>query len=127
MPRVVHFEVHAGDPARAIAFYEDIFGWTFREHEGPEEYWSIITGPPDEPGIDGGLVPRAGPEPEHSTTEYVCTVQVGSVDECAAAVLARGGRVLTPRFVITGVGWMAVCADTEGNRFSIIEKNREAR
>jgi catechol 2,3-dioxygenase-like lactoylglutathione lyase family enzyme len=27
MPRVVHFEIHADDPKRAIKFYQDVFGW----------------------------------------------------------------------------------------------------
>jgi hypothetical protein len=27
MPRVVHFEVDAKKPERAIRFYEEVFGW----------------------------------------------------------------------------------------------------
>ena len=29
MPRPIHFEIHAGDPQRAISFYNQVFGWTF--------------------------------------------------------------------------------------------------
>ena len=29
MPRVVHFEIHADDPERAINFYKSVFGWEF--------------------------------------------------------------------------------------------------
>ncbi len=38
MPRVVHFEIHAGDPTRAVNFYQKIFGWTFQKWEGPMDY-----------------------------------------------------------------------------------------
>ncbi len=27
MPRVVHFEIPADDPERAIEFYRQVFGW----------------------------------------------------------------------------------------------------
>jgi predicted enzyme related to lactoylglutathione lyase len=29
MSRVVHFEIHAEKPERAIAFYAALFGWRF--------------------------------------------------------------------------------------------------
>ena len=51
--RIVHFEIPADDPGRAIAFYGKAFGWTFDKWDGPMEYWMIKTG--DGPGIDGGV------------------------------------------------------------------------
>jgi predicted enzyme related to lactoylglutathione lyase len=38
MPRVVHFEIHAGDPDRAVNFYKTLFEWNFQKWEGPMEY-----------------------------------------------------------------------------------------
>ena len=60
MPRVVHFEIHAGDPERAVNFYQTLFGWNFQKWEGPMPYWLITTGPDDQRGINGGLVQRQG-------------------------------------------------------------------
>ena len=60
MPKVIHFEIHAGDPKRAMTFYKAVFGWEFTAWDGPEDYWVIRTGPKDEPGIDGGLIRRRG-------------------------------------------------------------------
>jgi uncharacterized protein len=34
MPRVVHFEIHAADPDRLVAFYEAVFGWTLKRSTG---------------------------------------------------------------------------------------------
>jgi uncharacterized protein len=31
MSRVVHFEIHAEDPQRAINFYANVFGWQFSQ------------------------------------------------------------------------------------------------
>jgi len=40
MPRVVHFEIHAENPQRAIDFYRTVFSWQFQKWNGPEEYYS---------------------------------------------------------------------------------------
>ncbi|HEU4415091.1 MAG TPA: VOC family protein, partial [Candidatus Angelobacter sp.] len=46
-----YFEIQADDPGRAVAFYREIFGWTFTRVEGlPVEYWRIET-----EGPRGGL------------------------------------------------------------------------
>jgi predicted enzyme related to lactoylglutathione lyase len=42
MPRVVHFEIDAEKPERAIKFYERVFGWKIEKWKGPMEYWLII-------------------------------------------------------------------------------------
>ena len=47
MPRVVHFEIHAQDPERAVRFYEQVFGWR-TQRWGSEEYWLLTTGPAEE-------------------------------------------------------------------------------
>ena len=54
MPRPIHFEIPAEDPARAITFYETVFGWKFQKWEGgAAPYWLISTG--EGPGIDGAI------------------------------------------------------------------------
>ena len=125
MPRVIHFEIHASEPERAIRFYEDVFGWEFTEFEGPEDYWVIRTGPSEEPGIDGGLIRRRGEMDAISVIAFVCTVDVESVDEAAKAVAAHGGKLIGPKLPIAGTGWLIYCKDTEGNIFGIIEKDTE--
>ena len=60
VPRVIHFEIHAENPGRAIAFYKKVLGWEFSKWPGPVDYWIITTGPDSQPGINGGLVPRRG-------------------------------------------------------------------
>lgn len=121
MSRVIHFELAADDPQRAIAFYEKVFGWHFDKWQGPVEYWLITTGPADQPGIDGGMARRA--EPGFSTEN---TVGVDSLDDALAGVEANGGTILRPKQVVPGVGWMAYCQDTEGNTFGIMQEDPSA-
>jgi predicted enzyme related to lactoylglutathione lyase len=40
--RVVHFEIHADQPDRAIAFYSGLFGWGFDKWNGPMPYWLML-------------------------------------------------------------------------------------
>jgi len=60
MPRVIHFEIHAGNPERAIKFYGEVLGWQFNKWDGPMPYWLVTTGPGGLPGINGGLIQRRG-------------------------------------------------------------------
>ena len=122
MPRVTHFEIPADDPFRAVAFYEQVFGWEITKWEGPMEYWLISTGPEDEPGIDGGLAKRATPE---TGTEN--TIDVESVDDFVAKIEANGGKILRPKSTVPGVGCLAYCQDTEGNTFGIMQSDPAAQ
>ena len=104
MPRVVHFEIHADDPERAISFYNSVFAWHFQKWEGPLEYWMIITGAEGTPGINGGLVKRTSEVTGDAAIAYVCTIDVPSVDEYADKIVANGGTIVIPKMPIPGVG-----------------------
>ncbi len=127
MPRPVHFEIHAGDPERAINFYQTCFGWSFKKWEGPMPYWLITTGPDDQPGINGGLLPRQGEIDGQAVIAYICTLGVESVDESVATVTANGGTIALPKMPIPGMGWLAYCKDTEGNIFGMMQPDPEAK
>jgi predicted enzyme related to lactoylglutathione lyase len=116
----VHFDISAEDPERAVAFYSDVFGWRIQKWDGPQEYWLISTGE-GEPGIDGGMSRRN--DGQASTTN---TIQVGSVDRYGERITNQGGKVVSPKMAIPGVGYLAFCQDTEGNTFGIMESDPSA-
>jgi len=126
MPRVVHFEIHAGDPERAIKFYEKVFAWTFQKWEGPMPYWLVITGPDDQRGINGGLLPRQGEIDGQAVIAYVCTIGVDSIDGSISSVQANGGTVVVPKMPVPKVGWLVYCKDTEGNIFGMLQPDENA-
>ena len=120
MNRVVHFEIHASNPKRAINFYEQVFGWKFQRW-GEADYWLIETGPEGEPGINGGLIPRQIEIEGQDVIAYVCTIDVPSVREALLKVGSNGGQTIVPKTPLPGIGWHAHCKDTEGNIFGVIE------
>ena len=126
MSRVVHFEIHAGNCPRAIAFYSALFGWEFTRWDGPQEYWVIRTGPASEPGIDGGLVPRRGEIDGQAVIAYVCTIEVQAVDEALAKIATLGGQTVVPKMALPSVGWLAYAKDTEGNIFGVMQPDPTA-
>lgn len=128
MSRVVHFEIHAEKPERAIAFYSGLFKWEFTSWNGGVPYWLINTGPSDQPGINGGLVPRRGPAPTdgQAVNAYCCTVDVESVDESVKRIVELGGTIALPKMPVPGVGWLAYGKDTEGNIFGVMQADPAA-
>jgi uncharacterized protein len=129
MPRVIHFEIHAEDPQRALKFYSGLLGWEFTKWEGPMEYWVVKTGPDGQPGINGGMLRRqgAGPLDGQGVNAYVCTVDIDSVDRLCAAIPKQGGQVVVPKMPIPGLGWLAYAKDTEGNIFGFMQMDPAAK
>ena len=121
MPRVVHFEIPADQPERAIKFYTDVFGWQIQKWNAPEDYWLIMTGEDNQPGINGGLMRR--PDPSAST---INSVDVPSVDDFVTKIIQNEGKVVMPKMAIPGVGYIAYCQDTEGNTFGIFQSDASA-
>ncbi|HZJ44009.1 MAG TPA: VOC family protein [Pyrinomonadaceae bacterium] len=127
MPRVIHFEIHAGDPDRAVKFYESLFGWTFQKWEGPMDYWLVTTGPDSQPGINGGLLRRQGEIDGQAVIAYVCTIDVENIDASIAKAQSLGSQVVVPKMPIPGMGWLVYYKDTEGNIFGMMQADPEAK
>ena len=127
MPRVVHFEIHADDPGRAIQFYSGLFEWEFTRWEGVQEYWLVKTGLDGQPGINGGLVRRRGTVDGQAVIAFVCTVDVPSVDQALIRIASGGGSVVMPKMAVPGVGWLAYAKDTEGNIFGVLQPDPTAK
>ncbi len=110
---LVHFELPADDPERAKQFYIDLFGWQFRPSEGGFEYHML------EEGIEpmGAIYPsQTG---EKGAIIYFDTDDIeASVDR----VNELGGSA-EDKQPIPGVGWFARCEDSEGNPFSIFQRD----
>jgi predicted enzyme related to lactoylglutathione lyase len=116
MPRIVHFEIGADDPQRAIEFYQKAFGWKANKWDGPMDYWLITTGGKEEPGIDGAIQPRA-----QTSQPIVDVIGVSDIDEAIHKIEANGGTIVAPKMAIPGVGYAAYFTDTEGNTLGIMQ------
>ncbi|RZN69560.1 MAG: VOC family protein [Candidatus Methanolliviera hydrocarbonicum] len=115
MPTITHFMVPAEDTERAKKFYTELFGWKVEKLPGPMEYYEISTITSDgEEGLGGGMAKRESPG--ETITNYI---DVPSVDEYIAKVEKLGGKVVLPKTAVPGIGYVAVCLDTEKNTFGL--------
>ncbi|MDM5433355.1 VOC family protein [Bacillus hominis] len=121
MGKVLRFEIQVPNPEEAIQFYTKSFGWKFEKMPGPHDYWFIITGESDRPGIDGGLM--KSPDGATRTTNLI---EVPSVDEYINKVIENGGQVVVPKTAIPNLGYFAYCIDNQGLLFGVCEENIEA-
>jgi predicted enzyme related to lactoylglutathione lyase len=135
MPTIVHFEIPADDIERSRKFYTDLFGWKIEKWPGTDsgssssssssdmEYWIITT--TDEKGekaLGGGMMKRQGPQ-----QPIINYIDVKSVDEYSSKVQQLGGKVHVSKMAVPGMGYLAVCLDTENNAFGIWETNESAK
>lgn len=116
MHRVIHFEIPADQPERAIKFYADVFGWKTTKWDGPEPYWLVATGDPATPGINGGLMNRHDP-----AQPWTNVVDTPDIDDTIGKIEAAGGEVVVPKMEIPGVGVVIYAKDTERNIFGVIQ------
>jgi len=114
MSKVIHFEIPADNPERAIKFYEDVFGWEIEKWE-LGDYWLVSTGPEDEPGINGAIMLKKFGDMVRDT------ISVDSYEEFVKKIESQGGKMLTDKMIIPGMGFNGLFQDTEGNVFGIIE------
>lgn len=130
MSRVVHFEIQADDVERAKIFYAAVFDWSFQDYSQytSSTYWGVRTGPDDQPGINGGLLPRPAPTPAEGqgTNCFVCTVGVDDYDKTHERILDAGGKVALPKMVLPGMAWQGYYLDTEGNTFGVHQPDPNA-
>lgn len=122
VPRITYLDFSAEDPNRAIKFYAAVFGWEITKWEGPTNYWLIKTGAPSQPGIDAGLAKRSAPG--QFTTPFI---DVRSIDEFTAKVVAADGTIVTPKTTIPGVGYIAAFLDPEGNTIGLLQSDPDAQ
>jgi predicted enzyme related to lactoylglutathione lyase len=120
---LVWFEIPADDVARAKKFYSTLFGWNINPFPNSPvgEYEHIDTGGPDA-APDGGLMKRM--HPEQQITQYI---SVPSVNEFAAKIEKLGGSLCKPKTAVPGMGYFAICKDTENNTFAIWEMDETAK
>ena len=111
---LVWFEIPADNVKRAQKFYKAMFGWKISKIPGME-YWHIDTGGADA-SPDGGIMKRC--DPKQKITNYVF---VESVNKAAVKVKKLGGKIIMPKTAVPGMGFFAVCMDTEKNVFAVWE------
>jgi len=122
MSSIVHFDVPTEDVERAKKFYSALLGWKFESI--PEMQYNLITTTnlDGSHGVGGGMGKRM--EPSQRMMNYF---GVPSIDAAMKQVTSLGGKVLTEKMAVPGMGFLANCMDTEGNTFGLWEENTQAK
>ena len=116
MAKVVHFEIPFDDKSRAMKFYKDAFDWKLTDMPQMDYVMAGTVDvdqnqmPKEAGAINGGLMTR--PKDAPNPTVYV---DVPSIDNAVKKVQAAGGKVVTAKTPIPGMGAYARVSDTEGN------------
>lgn len=119
--KVVHFEIPCNDPQKTMDFFNEVFGWTYQQF-GTEQYWSVMTGDPKSPGINGGIMKKRDPD-----QPVVNSILVENVDEFIAKIEKAGGKIVVPKMSIPNVGWLAYFTDPDGNIHGIYQDDPSAK
>jgi predicted enzyme related to lactoylglutathione lyase len=113
---VVWFEIPARDFDRAAGFYETIFGETLKRENFDGKRLGVFGY--EQPNVSGCVMEA----PELAGREGGTVIYLncdGRLAEIAGRVEAAGGRLLTPRIDLPGVGAFLHIRDSEGNRVGL--------
>jgi predicted enzyme related to lactoylglutathione lyase len=112
----VHFEIPAQDTSRSRQFWSSLFGWEWQTIEGPFEYH--MTRLSDTSGA-AVYPPQGG---EQGIRVYF---DADDINATAARVREIGGEAEEVQ-PVPGMGWFAICKDTEGNPFGLWQNDPNA-
>jgi predicted enzyme related to lactoylglutathione lyase len=122
MPTIVHFDVPAEDIERGRKFYTELFGWNFQSF--PEMQYDLITTTnlDGTPGVGGGMGKRM--DPSQRMMNYF---GVKSIEAAMKKVKSLGGKLISEKMTVPGMGYLVNCIDTEGNAFGLWEEDPTAK
>ncbi len=118
---IVHVEFPAANPKDSADFYTKLFGWKHEQAQG--DYWMFDAGD----GTGGGYNPLGTSGLfEVKPGEVIVYVNTSDIEASLANVEELGGKTITPKTAIPGMGWFAIFADPTGNKVGLYTGDREA-
>ncbi len=105
MSIIVHIDIPADNLEKANDFYLKLFG---RKMEKVTDY-------ADDLGEDIGDI--------EVNKEISAYIGVHPIEEYIEKIEYLGGKALTPKMVVQGWGYLAICMDTANNIFNLWERN----
>jgi predicted enzyme related to lactoylglutathione lyase len=113
------FEIPTEDLARAQKFYERIFDIQMFPMDMGDLKMAGFPGEPGNGKVSGALVKHVEAQPSMQGAMIYLNANP-AMDNVVARIEEAGGKILMPKTQITeDIGYMAVFADTEGNRMAL--------
>ena len=114
--KIVHFELVASDADRASGFWNGLFGWHIGASTMEGFDYRMFQNAEDQ----GGAVYPA--QEGQSPGAAIIYFDTDDIEESIAKVRTLGGTS-DDRHPIAHVGWFTHCTDTEGNEFSLFQRD----
>ncbi|MBI5033061.1 MAG: VOC family protein [Chloroflexi bacterium] len=111
---IVHLEIPAKDFAAADKFFADAFGWKIDVDERFNYHQFSAEG-----GPGGGFIAADGKQ--GNVGEVVVYLGSDDIDASLKKVNAAGGKTVTPKTEIPGVGWFAIFTDPTENKLGLYQ------
>ena len=114
--KIVHVEFPAQDTDRAEKFWEGVGGWSIEDAGMPGMDYRMF----QDEGWGGAVYPTDG-----SLAGPVVYLGSDDIEADIAKVRELGGKA-GDKQPIPHVGWFARCKDSEGNEFSLFQRDENA-
>jgi hypothetical protein len=105
---IVHVEISANDREAAGMFYSDLFDWNIQQM--PEMNYATFDYGVE--GGGGGLSPVGENNPAGTVVVYV---ETDDINASLAQAEKLGGKIVTQKTEIPGMGWFGIFTDPTGN------------
>ncbi len=115
MGRVIGFELSSQEPEIAEEFYSKVFGWEIAEPRW--DYWAVITGGDEKPGINGGIGKGPNDYPHGTRIQ----IEVDSIDEAISKAINNGAMIVRDKMEFDDF-YLAYLIDPVGIGFGLIQK-----
>ena len=114
---IAHVEIPASDPKEAAKFYTDLFGWeTGSAQTAAGEYWMFR--PDAQPGGGFNPVGESGMWPV-KPGDVLVYISTDDIDATLAKAVSLGGKLVTTKTEIPGIGWWGMFSDPTGNKIGV--------
>ena len=110
------FEIPAREFDRAVSFYTTILGEAIAVHDFGGQPHGMF--PADEGAVSGAIVAGDGYTPGTDGTTVYLNVE-GQIDAVIGRIEGAGGMIFLPKTDIGPHGFIAILADTEGNKVGL--------
>ena len=115
MYQLPQFSISSNMPIKEMAFYNEVFGWTF-QLQGKHTYLSAT-----EEARPCQIIPL-----QQEEDSAIGTIAVKDVDRFVQKVLQVGGEIVIPKTAVPGIGWMVYCKGPEQPIFSLMQADQQA-
>ena len=104
------FPISSHMPIKEMAFYNEVFGWTFKLQGNHTYLFATTEASPYQ------IIPL-----QQDTDPSIGTIAVKDVDRFVQKVLQVGGEIVIPKTAVPGIGWMVYCKGPEQPIFSLMQ------